>query len=94
VPIRTEAVLPEDKWQFALESEPWGIAALTNSRPEKPNPWSWGAAQQPGVLPDRIRFNDDIRVLLVRGEGRPFCELDLGMPEDRVSGRTPVEKVR
>jgi enoyl-CoA hydratase/carnithine racemase len=47
------------------------------------------------VLADRARFDDRIRVLVVKGEGRAFCAgVDLGMPEDRVTGRSPAEKVR
>ena len=34
-------------------------------------------------------------MLLVKAEGRAFCAgIDLGMPEDRVTGRSPAEKVR
>jgi enoyl-CoA hydratase/carnithine racemase len=95
MPIRTEPVLPEDEWQMTLEVLPGGIAVLTNDLPEKLNAWSWEATRQLGVVADRIRFNDDIRVVVVRGEGRAFCAgVDLGMPEDRVTGRSPAEKVR
>jgi enoyl-CoA hydratase/carnithine racemase len=95
MPIRTEPVLPEDEWQLSLEILPGGIAVLTNDLPGKLNAWSWEATRQLGVVADRIRFNDDIRVVVVRGEGRAFCAgIDLGMPEDRVTGRSPAEKVR
>ncbi len=95
MPIRTEPVLPEDEWQLTLDIGPDGIATLTNSLPEKLNAWSWEATRQLGVMADRIRFNDDIRVLVLKGEGRAFCAgVDLGMPEDRVTGRSPAEKVR
>jgi enoyl-CoA hydratase len=95
MPIRTEPVLPEDEWQLTLDIGSDGIATLTNSLPDKLNAWSWEATRQLGILADRIRFNDDIRVLVVKGEGRAFCAgVDLGMPEDRVTGRSPAEKVR
>jgi enoyl-CoA hydratase/carnithine racemase len=95
MPIRTEPVLPEEEWQLTLDVGKDGIATLTNSLPEKLNAWSWEATRQLGVMADRIRFNDDIRVLVVKGEGRAFCAgVDLGMPEDRVTGRSPAEKVR
>ena len=95
MPIRTEPVLPEEEWQLTLEIEPGGIAVLTNSLPDKLNAWSWEATRQLGVLADRIRFNDAIRVVIVQAEGRAFCAgVDLGMPEDRVTGRSPAEKVR
>jgi enoyl-CoA hydratase/carnithine racemase len=95
MPIRTEPVMAEDEWQLKLEVLPGGIGTLTLDYPEKLNAWSWEATRQLGVLADRIRFNDDIRVLVVKGEGRAFCAgVDLGMPEDRVTGRSPAEKVR
>ena len=57
--------------------------------------WSWEATRQLGALADRARFDERIRVLLVKAEGRAFCAgVDLGMPEDRVAGRSPAEKVR
>ncbi len=95
MPIRTEPQLPESEWQLRLDIGPDGIATLTNNLPDKLNAWSWEATRQLGVLADRIRFNDDIRVVVVKAEGRAFCAgVDLGMPEDRVTGRSPAEKVR
>jgi enoyl-CoA hydratase/carnithine racemase len=44
---------------------------------------------------ERVRFDDEIRVVIVRAEGRAFCAgVDLGMPEDRITGRSPAEKTR
>ena len=97
MPIRTEPVLPEDDWQLRLEppTDGSGIGTLTLDYPEKLNMWSWEATRQLGVLADRARFDDTIRVLVVKAEGRAFCAgIDLGMPEDRVTGRSPAEKVR
>ena len=97
MPIRTEPVLPEDDWQLRLDppTDGSGIGTLTLDYPEKLNMWSWEATRQLGVLADRARFDDRIRVLVVKGEGRAFCAgVDLGMPEDRVTGRSPAEKVR
>jgi len=97
MPIRTEPVLPEDDWQLRLEppTDDSGIGTLTLDYPEKLNMWSWEATRQLGVLADRARFDDTIRVLVVKAEGRAFCAgIDLGMPEDRVTGRSPAEKVR
>ena len=97
MPIRTEPVLPEEDWQLRLESpsDGSGVGTLTLDYPEKLNMWSWEATRQLGVLADRARFDDRIRVLLVKAEGRAFCAgVDLGMPEDRVTGRSPAEKVR
>jgi enoyl-CoA hydratase len=95
MPIRTQPVLPEEEWLVQLEVGEGGIGYLTLSNPEKLNVWSWEATRQLGVQADRIRFNDDIRVVVLRAEGRAFCAgIDLGMPEDRVTGRSPAEKVR
>ena len=97
MPIRTEPVLPEEDWQLRLHApeDGSGVGTLTLDYPEKLNLWSWEATRQQGVLADRARFDDRIRVLLVKAEGRAFCAgVDLGMPEDRVTGRSPAEKVR
>ena len=71
------------------------VATIVLNRPEKLNAWSWESARQITGLADRIRFDDAIRVVIVRAEGRAFCAgVDLGMPEDRITGRSPAEKVR
>jgi len=97
MPIRTDPVLPEDEWQLRLEvpSDGSGVGTLTLAYPEKLNAWSWEATRQLGVLADRARFDDRIRVLVVKAEGRAFCAgIDLGLPEDRVTGRSPAERTR
>jgi len=95
VPFRTSPVVAEDEWQLRLEVEEGGIGVLVLDRPDKLNAWSWEASRQLGARADQIRFDDAIRVLVVRAEGRAFCAgVDLGMPEDRVVGRSPAEKAR
>lgn len=97
MPIRTEPVLPEEDWQLRLEPpiDGSGVGTLTLDYPEKLNMWSWEATRQLGVLAERVRFDDRFRALVVKAEGRAFCAgVDLGMPEDRVTGRSPAEKVR
>jgi enoyl-CoA hydratase len=92
--FRTSPVVAEDEWQLRLEVGD-GIGVLTLDRPDKLNAWSWEASRQLGARADQIRFDDSIRVVVVKAEGRAFCAgVDLGMPEDRVTGRTPAEKVR
>lgn len=72
-----------------------GVAVLTLCRPEKLNAWSWESARQLGSVADSLRFDDRIRVVVLRAEGRAFCAgVDLGMPSDRITGRSPAEKVR
>jgi enoyl-CoA hydratase/carnithine racemase len=71
------------------------VATIILNLPDKLNAWSWESARQITALADRIRFDDDIRVVIVRAEGRAFCAgVDLGMPKDRITGRSPAEKIR
>jgi enoyl-CoA hydratase/carnithine racemase len=84
----------EDEWQLDLEVEDH-IAVLTLNNPEKLNAWSWESTRQLGARADQIRFDERVRAVVLRGEGRAFCAgIDLGMPEDRVTGRSPAEKAR
>ena len=93
--FRTSPVVKEDEWLLKLDVRDDGVALLTLNHPEKLNAWSWEASRQLGVRADQIRFDDRIRVVVLRAEGRAFCAgIDLGMPEDRVTGRSPAEKVR
>ena len=70
-----------------------GIAILTLDYPEKLNAWSWEATRQLGVLAERARFDDRIRVLLVKAEGRSFCAgIDLGLPERSSSAPGPTSR--
>src|SRR3954469_3353778 len=92
--VRMEPVEPEADWMLRLAVDD-GIATLTLDHPEKLNAWSWEASRQLGRRADQIRFDDTVRVVVVRAQGRAFCAgIDLGMPEDRVTGRSPAEKVR
>jgi enoyl-CoA hydratase len=95
MPFRTSPVVAEDEWLLRLEVRDDGIGVLTLDRPDKLNAWSWEASRQLGARADQIRFDDRIRVVVLKAEGRAFCAgIDLGMPEDRVTGRSPAEKVR
>lgn len=93
--FRTEPVTDESTWQIRLEVRGDGVAELVLDRPEKLNAWSWEASRQLARLVTRIRFDDRIRVVVLRGEGRAFCAgVDLGLPEDRITGRSPAERAR
>lgn len=71
------------------------LAHIVLTNPEKLNAWSWESARQVTTLADEIRFDDTIRAVVFRAEGRAFCAgVDLGMPEDRITGRSPAEKTR
>ena len=77
-----------------LEIEP-PFATIVLDHPEKLNAWSWESARQISAHADALRFDDRVRVVTVRAEGRAFCAgVDLGMPEDRITGRSPAEKTR
>ena len=92
--FRTSPVVAEDEWHLDLEVE-GHIAVLTLNRPDKLNAWSWESTRQLGARADQIRFDERVRAVVLRGEGRAFCAgIDLGMPEDRVTGRSPAEKAR
>lgn len=92
--VRMEPVDDEADWLLRLAVDD-GIATLTLDRPDKLNAWSWEASRQLGVRADQLRFDDSVRVVVVRAQGRAFCAgVDLGMPEDRVTGRSPAEKAR
>ena len=68
-----------------LEREP-PLATIVLDHPEKLNAWSWESARQIAAHADALRFDDDVRVVVVRAEGRAFCAgVDLGMPEDRIT---------
>ena len=92
--FRTSPVVAEDEWHLDLQVE-GHIAVLTLNRPDKLNAWSWESTRQLGACADQIRFDERVRAVVLRGEGRAFCAgIDLGMPEDRVTGRSPAEKAR
>jgi enoyl-CoA hydratase len=92
--LRTDPRIDEPDWMLRLSIDD-GIATLTLDHPDKLNAWSWEATRQLGKRADEIRFNDEIRVVVIRGEGRAFCAgIDVGDPGDRVTGRSPAETVR
>ena len=71
------------------------LAWIVLNHPEKLNAWSWESARQITAHAESLRFDDEIRAVIVRAEGRAFCAgVDLGMPEDRITGRSPAEKTR
>src|SRR5256885_2762613 len=94
MPFRTSPVVAEDEWELRPEVTD-GIAVLTLDKPDKLNAWSWETSRQLGARADQIRFDERVRAVVIRANGRAFCAgVDLGMPEDRVTGRSQAEKVR
>lgn len=86
--------MPERPKLIRLERD-GAVATIVLDNPEKLNAWSWESARQISAIADGLRFDDEVRVVIVRAEGRAFCAgVDLGMPEDRITGRSPAEKTR
>ena len=94
MPFSTSPLVDEKDWMLRRDIEDH-VAYLTLDHPEKLNAWSWEATRQLGARANQIRFDERVRVVVLRAEGRAFCAgIDLGMPEDRVTGRSPAEKAR
>ncbi|MFE3198760.1 enoyl-CoA hydratase/isomerase family protein [Embleya sp. NPDC055664] len=84
----------EERMRLEVD-EGTGIASLTLCRPEKLNAWSWEATRQLGIMADRIRFDERIRVVLLRAEGRAFCAgIDVTAPGGAITGRSGAERTR
>ncbi|MDJ1135782.1 enoyl-CoA hydratase/isomerase family protein [Streptomyces iconiensis] len=91
----TSTDIPAGEERLRLDIEDGGLGVLTLCRPEKLNGWSWESTRQLGVLADRIRFDDSIRVVLLRAEGRAFCAgIDVTAPGGAITGRSPAERTR
>ncbi|MFK4067180.1 enoyl-CoA hydratase/isomerase family protein [Streptomyces sp. NPDC029674] len=86
--------IPEGEERLRLDVED-GLGVLTLCRPRKLNAWSWESTRQLGLFADRIRFDDSIRVVLLRAEGRAFCAgIDLTAPGGAITGRSGAERTR
>ncbi|MFI6491640.1 enoyl-CoA hydratase/isomerase family protein [Streptomyces sp. NPDC050564] len=86
--------IPEGEERLRLDVED-GIGVLTLCRPAKLNAWSWESTRQLGLIADRIRFDESIRVVLLRAEGRAFCAgIDVTAPGGAITGRSGAERAR
>ncbi|MDI3406194.1 enoyl-CoA hydratase/isomerase family protein [Streptomyces cavernicola] len=86
--------IPEGEERLRLHVED-GIGVLTLCRPRQLNGWSWESTRQLGLMADRIRFDDSIRAVLLRAEGRAFCAgIDVTAPGGAITGRSPAERTR
>ncbi|MFE0102005.1 enoyl-CoA hydratase/isomerase family protein [Streptomyces sp. NPDC059009] len=86
--------IPEGTERLRLDVED-GIGVLTLCRPDRLNAWSWESTRQLGLFADRIRFDDSIRVVLLRAEGRAFCAgIDVTAPGGAITGRSGAERTR
>ncbi|MEU6122575.1 enoyl-CoA hydratase/isomerase family protein [Streptomyces sp. NPDC047123] len=86
--------IPAGEERLRLEVED-GLGVLTLCRPGKLNAWSWESTRQLGLMADRIRFDDSIRAVLLRAEGRAFCAgIDITAPGGAITGRSGAERTR
>lgn len=92
----TDPSIDEAEARMRLDvEEDTGIAVLTLCRPDKLNAWSWEATRQLGIMADRIRFDERVRVVLLRAEGRAFCAgIDVTAPGGAITGRSGAERTR
>ncbi|WP_274564523.1 enoyl-CoA hydratase/isomerase family protein [Streptomyces spiramyceticus] len=90
--IGTEVAEGEERMRLDVEH---GIGVLTLCRPDRLNAWSWESTRQLGLMADRIRFDDTVRVVLLRAEGRAFCAgIDVTAPGGGITGRSGAERTR
>jgi enoyl-CoA hydratase/carnithine racemase len=76
-----------------------GVAEIVFDRPEKLNAWAWGPTNELCAIADDLRFDESVRAVVMRGEGRAFCAGEDLRPErhdvrERHAGRSPAEQVR
>jgi enoyl-CoA hydratase/carnithine racemase len=76
-----------------------GVAEIVFDRPEKLNAWAWAPTNELCAIADGLRARADVRVVLLRAEGRAFCAGEDLKPErhdvrERHSGRSPAEQIR
>ncbi|RKT02753.1 enoyl-CoA hydratase/enoyl-CoA hydratase [Streptomyces sp. 3211.6] len=84
----------EGEERLRLEVED-GLALLTLCRPGKLNGWSWESTRQLGLLADRIRFDPEVRAVLLRAEGRAFCAgIDVSAPGGAIAGDSAAQRTR
>ncbi len=70
--FRASAPLTDD-WQNFRFTVADGIATVTLDRPEKLNPLTFESYADLRDLVLQLPYRDDVRVLVVRGEGKGFC---------------------
>ncbi|MER7176527.1 enoyl-CoA hydratase/isomerase family protein [Streptomyces mesophilus] len=88
----TEIAEGEERLRLDVEG---GVGVLTLCRPDKLNAWSWESTRQLGLFADRIRFDDSIKAVLLRAEGRAFCAgIDVTAPGGAITGRSGAERTR
>src|SRR3954466_9718766 len=62
-----------DDWQHFRFAVADGVATVTLNRPEKLNPLTFESYADLRALVLQLPYRDDVRVLVLRGEGKGFC---------------------
>jgi enoyl-CoA hydratase/carnithine racemase len=71
------------------------IATIVLNRPEALNAWTPDSARQISDVADTLRFDDEVRVVIVRAEGSAFSAgADLAVLDGRAGGSSPGRRVR
>jgi enoyl-CoA hydratase/carnithine racemase len=70
--FRASAPLTDD-WQHFRFTVDGGVATVTLDRPEKLNPLTFESYADLRDLVLQLPYRDDVRVLVLRGEGKGFC---------------------
>jgi enoyl-CoA hydratase/carnithine racemase len=70
--FRASAPLTRD-WRHFRYAEDGGVATVTLDRPEKLNPLTFESYADLRDLLTELPHHEDVRVLVIRGEGRAFC---------------------
>jgi enoyl-CoA hydratase/carnithine racemase len=70
--FRASAPLTDD-WQHFRFTVDHGVATVTLDRPEKLNPLTFESYADLRDLVLQLPYRDDVRVLVLRGEGKGFC---------------------
>jgi enoyl-CoA hydratase len=70
-------------------------ATIVLDRPDAGNAWTLESARQIVEVAEQLRFDSEVRAVIVRAEGPAFCAgTDLADLESRVVGRSAGERVR
>jgi enoyl-CoA hydratase/carnithine racemase len=72
------------------------IATVALNRPDRLNAYGWEMGAALVAVMERVAANDDVRAVVLKGNGRAFCAgLDLrGDVRERIVGRSAAERVR
>ena len=78
------------------------VGIISFNRPQKLNAWAWGPTNELCAIADQVRFDTDVRCVVLRGEGRAFCAGEDLKPEttgpidgdvaERHPGRSAAER--